>query len=932
MEPLVEGTLVELLTVDTVLIETVTPEWDEKYRPNSGFSVKAPSRSGTYLVRVSNPAYDTIIKKFTIKVGKREDSFSLGMLKLRRLPVRVKDLSEVVVTASKVKFYMRGDTLIYNADAFNLAEGSMLDALIEQLPGAELKRDGRIFVHGKLVESLLLNGKDFFKSDKTVLLDNLPAYTVENVKVYNKRSEISELVGHDIDDGSYVMDVNLKRQYQIGWSGNLEVGGGSEERWLARLFAMRFTPQSRVSFFGNVNNISENRKPGRNGEWSPDDIGNGLYSTKTAGLDYMVDDKRKSFDVSGEFGVSHTDLSMRTQLQTENFLADRHTFSRQWNVKENKNTSINTKHRFRFNIGPENNKNDIQLRVNPNFSYNYNRGWENLLAAEFESDLEGYVGLKDSLLQPTMDAKLVSLYINRVRSKQLSNSHIVEGGATAQFDMKIPYTSDYLGIYTEFNTKHQNSETSDLYMLDNKTSVDYRHRYLNCPIRQTNANIGINYTRPLDSEWIWLVTPQIEYTYRHVSQENSLYRLDRLDDLNNGNVDVLPSTREAMFDALDVVNSYMITQDTHETAFCFNGRWDKEYREDGQRNSRWRFLWNSKLKLLNESFLFEGLNKRHPQRTVLLPSVHVELLRNTPKMKHEIEVVADFSQSLPSMFSMLDMRFDSDPLNIKEGNTDLRRTSVFSFSTRYKANQWLRGRGQSLSSNVTMHFYHNLVAMSYVYDYTSGVRVYRPRNVRGNWDMEANVYFSTSVDKKRRFEFKMNLSNNYRKCVDFIGIGTMNDVSKSVVYTNYLQLPLSLEYSRNKEKIGLKVRAAWNHAESNRMGFSTVNAADILYGIYGHTRVFWGMQITSDITYFTRYGYSDDFMNTHCWVWNVQLSKSVLQNRLTFSFIGFDILKQMSNISYSLDSQARTEKWCNVIPRYIMLKASYRFHKQPQKH
>lgn len=60
-----------------------------------------------------------------------------------------------------MKFYTRKDTLVFNADAFQLAEGSMLDALIRQLPGVELKDDGRIYVNGKYVESLLLNGEDF---------------------------------------------------------------------------------------------------------------------------------------------------------------------------------------------------------------------------------------------------------------------------------------------------------------------------------------------------------------------------------------------------------------------------------------------------------------------------------------------------------------------------------------------------------------------------------------------------------------------------------------------------------------------------------------------------------------------------------------------------------------------------------------------------
>ena len=79
-------------------------------------------------------------------------------LLMKRAPKTV-SLGEVQVKATKIKFYNKGDTLVFNADAFQLSEGSMLDGLIRQLPGVELKDDGRIYVNGKYVESLLLNGE-----------------------------------------------------------------------------------------------------------------------------------------------------------------------------------------------------------------------------------------------------------------------------------------------------------------------------------------------------------------------------------------------------------------------------------------------------------------------------------------------------------------------------------------------------------------------------------------------------------------------------------------------------------------------------------------------------------------------------------------------------------------------------------------------------
>lgn len=151
--------------------------------------------------------------------------------------------------ASKVKFYNRGDTLVYNADAFNLAEGSMLDALIQQLPDVELKDNGNIYVNGKYVEELLLNGKHFFDNNKQLMLQNLASYTVKNIEVYDKLGRASELAGADLGDSQYVMDVKLKKQYMVGTMLNIEGGYGSEERHLGRLFAMAFTPKPVCGIF-----------------------------------------------------------------------------------------------------------------------------------------------------------------------------------------------------------------------------------------------------------------------------------------------------------------------------------------------------------------------------------------------------------------------------------------------------------------------------------------------------------------------------------------------------------------------------------------------------------------------------------------------------------------------------------------------------------
>ena len=264
---------VSLLRPDSTMVMT-TKSYEHTDRGNGTirtfFQFDVPQQpDGHFLVKLEAKGYETVYKATKLAWKSKTIEVSLWNVPMRRTSRATDEvqLNEVTVTATKVKFYTKGDTLVYNADAFQLQEGSMLDALVAQLPGAELKPDGRIMVNGKFVESLLLNGRDFFKGDNTVLLDNLPAYMVQQVKVYTEESETSKLLGRKVDDGRFVMDVRLKRRYAIGWLANAEAGYGTKNRYLGRLFAMRYTPQSRLSLFGNANNINESRHPGEDGKW-----------------------------------------------------------------------------------------------------------------------------------------------------------------------------------------------------------------------------------------------------------------------------------------------------------------------------------------------------------------------------------------------------------------------------------------------------------------------------------------------------------------------------------------------------------------------------------------------------------------------------------------------------------------------------------------
>ncbi len=143
----------------------------------------------TYLLRCSSLGYQTAYRCVTVRMANRVNEQQIDDIALQP---DVHTLSEVVVKATKIRMVMRGDTLVYDASALNLSEGSMLDALIRQMPGTTLD-NGVIKVNGRTVSSLLIDGRDFFKGDMKKALENLPAFTVDKVKAYDKQGQESNI-------------------------------------------------------------------------------------------------------------------------------------------------------------------------------------------------------------------------------------------------------------------------------------------------------------------------------------------------------------------------------------------------------------------------------------------------------------------------------------------------------------------------------------------------------------------------------------------------------------------------------------------------------------------------------------------------------------------------------------------------------------------
>lgn len=102
---------------------------------------------------------------------------------------------------------------------------------------------------------------------------------------------------------------------------NAEGGVGTDSRLKAKAFALRYDEYSRVAVFANLNNTNENRTPGTDGDWSPSKQTKGQLTTKQAGVNFNLNNARKTLSVDNSALFEWSDHNVVSQERSEKFAA-----------------------------------------------------------------------------------------------------------------------------------------------------------------------------------------------------------------------------------------------------------------------------------------------------------------------------------------------------------------------------------------------------------------------------------------------------------------------------------------------------------------------------------------------------------------------------------------------------------------------------------
>lgn len=818
------------------------------------------------------------------------------------------DLGEASVTASRIQFVVKGDTIEYNAAAFRLSEGSMLDNLVRALPGAKLDDNGRIMVNGKFVKNLTINGRDFFNNDPKVALSNLPAYTVNKIRVFhdrpfNPKDDLRSAIEKESDP--LVMDVRLKREYAEGWISNYELAGGSnlkggwDEKWLARLFAMRYTNHSSLAIYANVNNLNDASSPASKGEWRATEPSAGEKKTYMAGVNFSIAPQNNKIRFNTSAQAQRQEVLTQVRTNDETYYSSGNVYNRAHSSGRTNTTDLTLNSTLAYS--------NITFNQNAYYKHNKVRSTD-----------------KSAQLQSVSTTDIDTLYSRTYNAFQCEDKWGVSFDIANQWNgIKLGEKFGrlyYKGSFAYNKTDHASEWWDMLQYRDASLSGNNlaEGRQANQPKYDYNYRLGGDYNAPYlykkDKTQL-----QFKLNYAYVQTFNSGQQ-----DLVRCDNSLTPSANDAIEWAIDEQNSFHTTrlervnQLTPRLTFAV-----KKFRADffselvAQRRRINDYRDNKESRFADKHFNYN-------------PSLYLTLGNMTNGEGKQIALEGSIRNTLPNLLDLLDVRDGTDPLIKYYGNSHLKVQREYQTALRLDK-QTHKPAWRYYYLRLRYNKWNNSVSRAREYDRVTGITIFQPKNVNGNWSSKLTGGFELGdVPKGLRWDYFCSFT--YQHSNEFATDVTLPDNSIHSVNSLIQEHELTLTYSINKVRLAFRGNANWTQMRSEQHLFSKFSYTDFNYGLSFSSPLAWGIDFETDIMAYYRRGYNDASMNTTNWVWNAQLSKAFGKRKQWLAkACGFDILHQISTVRRTVNAQGRTETWYNTIPSYALLSIAYRLDVKPKK-
>ncbi len=911
-EPVAQTT-VKLLRSDSTLVTGGLTSLEGKFR------VSAP-KAGTYILQVTCVGFKPYTKRVSVS---DEKDVSLGTLELKPDAIMLKGTT---VTGNAAKVIVKADTFIYNASAYRTPEGSVVEELVKRLPGAQVDDDGKITINGKEVKKIKVDGKEFMTGDTKTAMKNLPTSIIERVRAYDQKSDLARVSGIDDGEEETVLDFGIKTGMNKGIMVNADLAAGTKDRYSSRIFGGLMKDDFKAFLMTSANNVNDMGFGGGGGRFGGGR--QGLTATKMTGLNLNYE-KTDLITVDGSIRWNHSDGDAVSKTASESFMSSSvSSFSNRLSNNLSRSNSWNGQ--FRIEWTPDSMTN---IMFRPQFNYNSSDGLTDGSSATFSKDPYTIKGITDPLSQLTQlvnekDEEGNSIVKNSNISNSLSYSDNKSVGGWGQYNRKLNNYGRNITLrlganYSEGMSKSFSNDQVKYYTAINGvlTPDVENNRYAVTPTKNWDYSIRLTYSEPIMRRTYLQFSYQ--YQYKYSKSDRGTYDL-------GGNgwdfMNVVPVYRgwdrylSLMGDTpLDPYKSESLSQFSEYKNYIHTAEVMLRVVRDAYNLNLGMQVVPQKSRL---DYRYQNINTQ-TERTVTNWSPTADFrwkISNVSQMR--VNYRANTSQ--PSMTDLLEIRDDSNPLNIREGNPGLKPS--FTQNMRFQYNNYWQNHQRSLMVNANFSTTANSISNKVTYDQKTGVNTTRPENINGNWNAFAMVMFNTSIDSAGYFNVNTFTTLRYAHNVGYVSL-SQQDSQESVTRSTTYGERLSASYRNSWFELELNGSVDYMHARSQLQSNNDLDTWTFSYGGSVMVTAPWGTQLSTNMNMNSRRGYNDASMNTNELIWNAQVSQSFLRgNALTLSLQFYDILKEQSTFSRAISAMQRTDTEYNAITSYAMLHVIYRLN------
>lgn len=780
-------------------------------------------------------------------------------------------MKELMVDAKVKRFYVKGDTVVFNPQAFNMESGDRLIKLVEKLPGVSVK-DGKLLWNGEPLK-VMMNGKDALSQD--MMLNLLPVEAVDKIKAYDRTSELQDRTGVADGNQEHVLDVAVKPGFMEKFLTEAEAKAYAGKQYAAQLNAMKLSDSNPIMIFGRVADDPMKTSlmtMGAKG-WSSgimpvrQQMGALAYRHQWRPDSTAYRDSR--WDITA--GINHTDENNEKWEERQVFMPETTpTMSKSDSRDYRHNLTVPIDFSSFLNLGAKN-----TLWLNANLSY--------------VRDLT-----KNNMEQETAEAEdwLTRVNASEYRSRTETETFKVSGEGTLTHYFRGGSLAANAGVSYANAEAKGSSRAEYRYFQSGETTIDTQR--FSAPDHNLAVNWRVDLNKTIGKDI--MTHAQWHTSYEHKYRDEQRWRNDA-PDMENSTYRKDNIWRNTLMLDANVKVGHLTIKPSLEL---------KHHHE--QTSYRRAAL--------------DTLATRNMLLTRPMLEMHYRF-----KGQMGLKGTLSYSNTPADMIDCIGYVDDTNPLYILMGNPALKTSHTLNATLLYTL--MLTRHCQSLS--VTADYSKTYDPIGTVMHYNSQTGAYRvqKQNVRGGdrWSMKV-AYERDLIDG-------LTLSNTIRGTYyRSFGIMTLVDDATGLTYNRQsetiLRDELGLTYKHGPWHAEMNHKFSWKHYAYSDAGLLESDLFKYHLALQGSYKLKqWKFLL--DPSYILDRGYTSRYMNGGQFLLNARINFQFIKNRADLELRAYDLLNQKKWYEQSITATSHSESWEKSLGRYVTLTFRYRFDPKADK-